>query len=88
MKQVNLITCQFLFHYDNESNIFRIRNDGSRYTVSTLKWNYMKDYQVYDFKLKDHKYVDLKKKTEVELKGNVEYSFDVSQDGQYVRYLF
>ena len=74
-----------MFSYDNVHNVFKIKNDASRYTLSRMDWNYMAEYQVYDFKLKDLKYVDLKKKTETELKDNVEYSFDVSGKGQYVR---
>ncbi|CDW91608.1 UNKNOWN [Stylonychia lemnae] len=80
---VNLLTAQFYFVYDQDQNIFRIKNDASRYTVSTLSWNYLEDYEVFEFKLKDVKYVDLKYKQEKLIEKPVEFQFDVSIEGLY-----
>ena len=44
-----MVTAQFIFKYDNEKHAFKIKNDASRYTVSELSFEYLEDYEVYNF---------------------------------------
>ena len=79
-----MITANFQYAYDPQSNLFKIRNDGSRYTVSELKWTWVEEYEVYAFTFSDLKYVDIKTKQETAMKDQIPYSFDVSKQGNYV----
>eukprot|EP00347_Sterkiella_histriomuscorum_P009686 403340266 len=80
---LKLITAQFYFQYDQKLNIFKIKNDANRYTISHLSWQYLDDYGVFGFTLIDESYYDLKTKQVTKILNPISYTFDVSPDGQY-----
>ena len=48
-----------LFKFDSKSQEFKIINDATKYNVSEMGWNYMKDNNLYNFELKDYLVVQL-----------------------------
>ncbi len=75
------MTVSFRYIYDNTKNVFCIRNDGDTYTVSELSWQYLQEYEVYNFVYKDLKHVDTDSLVETLLSSATIYSFDVSTEG-------
>ncbi len=75
-----------MYNYDTKTKQFKIQNDANRYTQSELSWNYMDEYEIYSVLLKDQKYFDINAGLkEVPLKDPVDYEFDVSPGGKFVR---
>lgn len=81
IKKLTIITSQFKYSFEHDKNVLKITNDGDAYTVSELRWDYLKDYDVYNFEFIDIKIVDIASKIEKTLKDQILYSFDVSPDG-------
>ncbi len=86
--KVTILTAQFLFIYDQQKNLFRIRNDASRCTESVLSWNHLADYEVYGYSLRDIKYLDLKTKKQEVLINQLDFPFDVTPQGEFVSNFF
>jgi hypothetical protein len=56
---VTILTAQFIYYYDHEKHAFKIKNDASRYTQSKLDFNFLSEYNLYNFTLRDLKLVNL-----------------------------
>ena len=80
-----MLTVSFRYVYDHAKNAFNIRNEGTTYTVSQLSWQFLKDYEVYNFEFKDIKNIEIKTGKETNVLKPVIFSFDVSIEGQFVR---
>jgi hypothetical protein len=52
--------------------------------LSEVSWEFLPEYDVYSFKLRDIKYIDINTNKETILKETVEYEFDVSPEGKFV----
>ena len=84
-KQVQMITSSFKYTYDHAQNSFKIKSDGSNYTVSQLSWSYLTEYEVYSFIFKDVAVIDIESGKTTQCTDIIEYSFDASAEGKFVR---
>lgn len=89
IKKIQVVSCGFNFVFDHAETAFRIRNDGSAYTIAELQWSYLSEYEVYNFTYKEIKTVEVETMKETETVDAIVFSFDVSVDGKFVslRYL-
>lgn len=85
VQKIQVVQCGFNYVFDHAENAFRLRNDGSTYTIAELQWSYLVDYEVYNFTYKDLRTVDTETMKETPAVDPIVYSFDVSVDGKFVR---
>ena len=66
----------YSYVYRPHETTFEMKNDCSSFTLSSLTWEYLGDYDLYSFKLEDKQVINLRDGATKDISGHV-FEFDI-----------